>query len=120
MPVKSLHPCNRPGCPKLTRERFCPEHAKADRKAYDRERESTEARKWQRSPRWRKGSALHKARHPLCAECERHGRVTPVYVTDHIVPHRGDYDLFWDESNWQSLCNPCHEKKHGPDRFRRR
>lgn len=39
------------------------------------------------------------------------GRLTQATVVDHIVPHRGDQKLFWDESNWQPLCKPCHDKK---------
>lgn len=31
-------------------------------------------------------------------------------VVDHIIPHRGNKDLFWDESNWQALCKKCHDK----------
>jgi 5-methylcytosine-specific restriction endonuclease McrA len=27
---------------------------------------------------------------------------------DHITPHRGDLKLFWQRSNWQALCTPCH------------
>ena len=30
---------------------------------------------------------------------------------DHIVPHRGDMRLFWDESNWQPLCKRHHDVK---------
>jgi len=30
-------------------------------------------------------------------------------VADHIVPHKGDLKLFWDERNWQGLCAPCHD-----------
>jgi 5-methylcytosine-specific restriction protein A len=52
-------------------------------------------------------------RHPLCAMCARRGKVTPCQCVDHIIPHRGDQVLFWDEDNWQSLCNPCH---NGPKR----
>ena len=33
---------------------------------------------------------------------------------------RGDQTLFWDESNWQSLCQPCHDRKTvGDGRWRR-
>ena len=32
-------------------------------------------------------------------------------VVDHLVPHRGDRLLFWDASNWQSLCESCHNRK---------
>lgn len=32
-------------------------------------------------------------------------------VTDHIIPHRGGIDLFWNRDNWQSLCKRCHDRK---------
>ena len=44
---------------------------------------------------------------------ERLGRRT---VVDHIVPHRGDARLFWDEDNWQPLCKSCHDRKTGGGR----
>jgi hypothetical protein len=51
------------------------------------------------------------ARRPLCVACMEWSRVTPARVVDHVVPHRGDTRLFWDESNWQALCKPCHDFK---------
>ena len=30
---------------------------------------------------------------------------------DHIRAHNGDLRLFWDRSNWQGLCKPCHSRK---------
>ena len=39
-------------------------------------------------------------RHPVCNLCRR----APASILDHIKPHRGDADLFWNQSNWQSLC----------------
>lgn len=30
---------------------------------------------------------------------------------DHIVPHRGDNNLFWNVDNMQVLCKSCHSKK---------
>jgi len=30
-------------------------------------------------------------------------------VVDHIVPHRGDQELFRDPANWQALCKLCHD-----------
>jgi 5-methylcytosine-specific restriction protein A len=50
------------------------------------------------------------AQHPLCAECERQGRVTPATCVDHVVPHRGDAEVFW-HGEWQSLCAACHSRK---------
>lgn len=60
---------------------------------------------------WEKARAVFLRQRPLCAECERSGFVTPANVVDHIVPHRGNQALFWDEMNWQSLCRPCHDYK---------
>ena len=39
------------------------------------------------------------------------GRYVRATDVDHIVPHRGDPALFWDEENWQALCHSCHSKK---------
>ena len=39
------------------------------------------------------------------------GRLVKATVVDHIIPHRGDAKLFWDEGNWQSLCKNCHDHK---------
>ena len=64
-----------------------------------------------RSARWLREWRLFLARHPLCAECQRHDRLTPASVVDHIIPHRGDTDRFWDQTGWQPLCAPCHSRK---------
>lgn len=59
---------------------------------------------------WQKARARHLDSHPLCVMCEAEipSRVTVATVVDHRTPHRGDMTLFWDESNWQSLCAPHH------------
>jgi 5-methylcytosine-specific restriction protein A len=61
--------------------------------------------------RWRKARLLYLAEHPLCVECAKKNRVEPAKVVDHIVPHKGDELLFWDPSNWQSLCKHHHDRK---------
>lgn len=58
---------------------------------------------------WRKRRRLWLLQHPLCRFCEERGRVTQATVVDHIIPHRGDPELFRDETNWQSLCKTCHD-----------
>ena len=63
--------------------------------------------------RWRRARKAFLQRHPLCAECMKEGKLTPATVVDHIVPHRGDPRLFWDEKNWQPLCKECHDRKTG-------
>lgn len=59
--------------------------------------------------RWQKARARYLQRNPLCAMCQRDGRITEAVVVDHIVKHDGDERLFWDESNWQSLCKAHHD-----------
>ena len=66
-------------------------------------------------PRWRQARASFLAQHPLCAACRARGRVVQATVVDHVVPHRGDQLLFWDESNWSPSCKLCHD---GQDRAR--
>ena len=63
--------------------------------------------------RWWRARIDFLQKHPLCAECQREGKLTPATVVDHIIPHRGDQRLFWDEKNWQPLCKDCHDKKTG-------
>lgn len=58
--------------------------------------------------RWHKARTAFLRENPLCVMCRAEGRTTEAQVVDHIVPHRGDEKLFWDRSNWQSLCKPHH------------
>jgi 5-methylcytosine-specific restriction protein A len=48
---------------------------------------------------------------PVMSQCYDQGIVTPAYQVDHVVPHRGDAALFWDQDNWQSLCAQCGNTK---------
>lgn len=52
---------------------------------------------------WRKCREGHLLKHPDCVRC---GKIASV--VDHIVPHRGDQQKFWDENNRQSMCATCH------------
>jgi len=45
--------------------------------------------------------------HPLCALCLKEGVVVAATVADHVVPHQGDYQLFW-HGELQSLCVQHH------------
>lgn len=60
--------------------------------------------------RWRAFRLRFLAANPLCARCFKRGEVAAATVVDHIVPHRGDPELFWREGNHQSLCEPCHNR----------
>ena len=73
--------------------------------------------------RWQEVSRGHLRKYPRCGDrppsapatlhsrCKAERRIVPATVTDHIVPHRGDYTLMWAESNRQSLCASCHGVK---------
>ena len=59
--------------------------------------------------RWRRESRAYLRAHPLCVMCEALGRTTLATVVDHIEPHGGDLELFWDSAgNWQGLCATDH------------
>ena len=77
--------------------------------ALDRQRPSASRRGY--GSRWRRARLAFLARHPLCASCQGQGRVVPATVVDHVVPHRGDQALFWDEANWAPACKRCHDAK---------
>jgi len=59
--------------------------------------------------KWNRMSAAFRVENPLCVYCLQVGKTTPSQVTDHIIPHEGDVELFWDQSNWQALCKACHD-----------
>lgn len=59
--------------------------------------------------KWQKAREGWLQAHPLCVMCdELDHRVTAASVVDHRIPHRGDMALFWDRTNWQSLCAHHH------------
>ena len=114
MASKPLRPCGHPGCPELTREGYCPKHkpVKAPRRI------SRQWHGWYSLPVWtddlRPGQLL---REPWCRECARRyppgdpRSRTHATVVDHIKPHQGDWTLFTDRGNLQSLCKSCHDRK---------
>lgn len=105
MPWKLKKPCGHFGCPRLTNSKYCYEHAVI----YKDERGTPAERGYDR--KWRKARVFFLEAHPFCTKCKAEGKLIKADVVDHIVPHRGDEALFWDESNWQPLCKKCHDRK---------
>ena len=60
--------------------------------------------------KWRTARAGHLRSSPLCVMClaDAPSRLVRATVVDHKIPHRGDMALFWDSTNWQSLCTHHH------------
>ena len=113
MPYAPKRPCRYPGCPNLCETgTYCEEHRKEN--APESLRGSAASRGY--DAKWRAARARYLRRYPLCAECMRHGRLSPATVVDHIIPHRGNERLFWDKGNWQPLCKDCHDMKTGHGR----
>ncbi|QKE40296.1 MAG: HNH endonuclease [Ferrovum myxofaciens] len=110
MAQRAPTPCRYPNCRKLVvKPGYCEQHLRQVRKQWDDRRGNASARGY--GSRWQRARAVFLSYHPLCAECNRQGRVTPASVVDHIQPHRGNQESFWDTNNWQSLCKPCHDIK---------
>jgi 5-methylcytosine-specific restriction enzyme A len=63
--------------------------------------------KWYHLRRWEKRSAQQLREQPLCCMCLAKGIVNAASVADHIIPHKGDYQLFW-FGKLQSLCPQHH------------
>jgi 5-methylcytosine-specific restriction endonuclease McrA len=56
---------------------------------------------------WQRRRKLQLLEHPLCKFCAERGVVRAASVADHVIPHKGDYNLFA-LGELQSLCAPCH------------
>lgn len=115
MPHAAPHPCIYPGCTVLveTHDSRCEKHRIQAQQESDKQRGSAAIRGY--DTRWRAARKIFLRRNPLCAECQSKGILKAAAVVDHIIPHKGDTGLFWDESNWQALCKRCHDRKTAKD-----
>lgn len=57
---------------------------------------------------WRHRRARQLFDQPLCVMCLARGMTTAATVADHVTPHRGDEELFF-EGPLQSLCKSDHD-----------
>ena len=108
MPKAAPKPCSYPGCGVLVHDGSA-RCAKHPREAWAKTHEVK-----RRSGRWlQRARERLFSRAPLCAECQRQGRVRVATERDHIVPlaeftGAGDPD---GDDNVQGLCAECHEAK---------
>ena len=109
MPTKPKKPCNFPGCPNLTDGEFCEVHKDQERNKYNKfERSLDINRKYGRE--WKRIRDRYVRTHPLCEECLKEGKYTPVEEVHHIVPvSRGGANV---DSSLMSLCISCLNKIH--------
>ena len=109
--------CAQQGCSEIVPRGRCNQH----RTIPDRARGTFRERGY--TARWDRRAAAFKRLYPLCgmrpnglrpvmSQCHSEGRTTIATQVDHVVPHKGDPVLMWDElHNWQSLCSACHTRK---------
>lgn len=117
MTVYPKRPCAHVGCRKYSEPgcSYCAEH-ESEHKEFLRQKRRE---RWNRieeqrlsanergyTSAWVRARKQYLMEHPLCAMCGK-----PATDVDHIVPHRGDRQLFWNRNNWQSLCHECHSRK---------
>ena len=105
MPYASLRKCTYPGCNVLVKGGRCVAHP-SKRVVRD-----PDIKKLYNDPRWKRMREAQLVKDPWCAECLNRGEHTLATEVDHIVPHDGDPQLFFDETNLQSLCKPDHSSK---------
>lgn len=103
MPSKPLKPCAYPGCHRLVTSGRCAVHRRLSQPTPAKR----EMDKRYNRAAWLRARDAWLEDHPYCVEC---GSPEKLHV-DHSIPHRGDWQLFWDTSNWQTLCHSCHSKK---------
>lgn len=110
--------CRWPGCTMRTLATYCQTHERGR----ERQQRGTSTERGY-GHTWRLRSRAFLRQYPLCgarpggqrpvmSRCHDEGRITAAEQVDHVVPHRGDQRLFWDEDgNWQSLCRACGARK---------
>lgn len=113
MASKPLRPCKHPGCAELTRDGWCPGHKPKYKRGA-----SAEYHGWYLLPIWTEDlRPAQLLREPFCRECAKRYPLsdprsrTRATVVDHVRPHRGDWALFIDPANHQSLCKHHHDQK---------
>lgn len=103
--------CSAVGCHTLVPfgQKYCEKHSYLQRRDDERRNQffigksKSEFTEMYALPEWRRLRTAQLRNNPQCAKCG--GLATEVH---HIIPHRGDMNLFLDQNNLVSLCHDCH------------
>jgi 5-methylcytosine-specific restriction protein A len=104
--------CKKSGCGRsaVPGKDYCERHQNCaqalDRKIFTKRGKSKQWHGLYESAEWRKVRAAFLKKYPICFICGK-----PATIADHIIPHRGDLTLFYDENNLQPMCQSCHSRK---------
>lgn len=102
--------CKKSGCGRTCEEnkQYCYVHKELEGKAkvFTRRGKSSEWHYLYSTARWKRLSKDFLQQYPNCFVCGK-----PATITDHITPHRGNAELFFNEDNLQPMCWSCHSRK---------
>jgi 5-methylcytosine-specific restriction protein A len=98
--------CSYPSCNKLVNinERYCTEH-KTNKKPFESAIRFNES--LYNTTRWRKLRVKILNEQPNCFKCGISKSESKLEV-HHLVPPRGNEELFFDENNLMAICSACH------------
>lgn len=108
MASTSRAPCSIPGCGALCIGGRCDKHL---RPVWQKPKKGNDYSHLYNDRRWKEERVLFLQQNPCCVDCAKKNIVRLATVVDHIKPHRGDLQLFWDWVNWQGLCKWHHNSK---------
>jgi len=111
--------CNHPSCNALidTTERYCPEHrVESESKPFSKAVRYNSA--LYATSRWRNLRKAILKENPRCERCGI-GRDEASLHAHHIIPPRGNEELFYDETNLGVLCAGCHRAETARETRRR-
>ena len=75
--------------------------------SYEQQRGSAQARGYNNT--WHRLARRYRQAHPLCLGCLAVGWTTVAECVDHVMPHRGDPALMWNQANLQAACRWHHD-----------
>jgi len=99
--------CCYPSCNSLikTDKRYCDKHTPDKKVPFENATRSNET--LYNSSQWRSLRKKILKEHPYCYKCGISIKEAELDI-HHIVPARGNIDLFYDESNCIPICKSCH------------
>ncbi len=105
MPTAILKPCLRPGCSALVKSGYCDAHRRVDTYKHD-----PTSKHLYNTARWKRIRKAHLKQEPDCVECKKDGWQVEGTQVDHVVPHNGDREKFYN-GKLQTLCDRHHAIK---------
>lgn len=108
LPFTPKHPCKTIGCSQLTSATLC-NRCEENGIRIDN-RPSAKERGY--DGRWQDYRRRFLESNPYCADpYGKHKARVLATIVDHVIPHEGNPNVFWDFQNHMSLCKPCHDYK---------